>query len=135
MYRLLSFSTSVADIIWWVFNSFSTYPNGALDFYFASSPPLRARVDMHPSPRLFPSLQTPPALQFIVCLRRTTGPINRRVHKCADNTGSSLRNSNSSLRNSNSKRTQLQSHSPAPLRTLLRLPPVRSHLTAVIRSL
>src|SRR5258706_14917662 len=54
MYRLLSFSTPVADIIWWVLNSFSTYPNGALKFHFASSPPLRARVDMHPSPRLFP---------------------------------------------------------------------------------
>jgi len=57
-----------------------------------------------------PSLQTPPALHFIVCLRRTTGPVNHRVHKCADNAGSPQRNS---------KRTQPQSHPPAPLRTLL----------------
>src|SRR5258706_7038270 len=69
---------------------------------------------MRPSPRLFPFPPNTTRSPIYVCLRRTTGPINRRVHKGADDAGSSRRNS---------KRTELQSHSPAPLRILLRPSP------------
>ena len=71
-----------------------------LCIYLASSPPLRARVDMPPLSRLFPF---PPntARSPLYCL--------------------STVNDSSSQRNS--KRTQPQSHSPTPLRTLLRLSP------------
>src|SRR5258706_4734982 len=56
-----------------------------------------------------PSLQTPPALHFIICLRRTAGSIKRR-----ERTTPAALSATANARNPSH-------HPPAPLRTLLQL--------------
>ena len=103
---LLPMLPTVADIILWICYCFLTYPNDTLNIPCVFTAATRSRP---PVKDCSPFPQTPPALHFIFCLRRT-GPINRRVHKCADNAGHSQRNN---------KRTRPRSHSLEPPRMLL----------------
>src|SRR5258706_2652674 len=62
-----------------VFYYFSTYSSDPLNLPCIFTAATRSRRHAFVTTICSPSLQTPPALHFIVCLRRTTGPINRRV--------------------------------------------------------
>jgi hypothetical protein len=107
-YRLHLFPNllTVAAIIRWIFYCFSTYSSDALNLPCVFTAATRSRRHgRHGS--VATTVPFPPAHHFIVCLRWSTGPLNRRVRT----TPTAL----SATANARNPR--------APLRTLLRLSP------------
>src|SRR5882757_9197309 len=121
MYRLLLFPNfpTVADIIRWGFYEFSAYSSGTLNLPCVFTAATRSR--RHGFVATIVPFPPNTARSPLYCLSTADDRANELPS--TDNAGRSQRNS---------KRTQPQSHSPAPLRTPLRLSPRWSHLTAVM---